>query len=68
MISIILCVSNPLDVMTYMVHKATGWERNRIIGMAGALDGSRMAYQIHKKVVMELGKQEQWLLATTAKI
>ena len=48
--AIILCVSNPLDVMTYMVHKATGWDRNRIIGMAGALDGSRMAYQIHKKV------------------
>ncbi len=48
--AIILCVSNPLDVMTYVVHKMTGWERNRIIGMAGALDGSRMAYQIHKKV------------------
>jgi malate dehydrogenase len=48
--AIILCVSNPLDVMTYVVHKLTGWRRNRIIGMAGALDGSRMAYQIHKKV------------------
>ncbi len=48
--AIILCVSNPLDVMTYVVHKMTGWDRNRIIGMAGALDGARMAYQIHKKV------------------
>jgi malate dehydrogenase len=48
--AIILCVSNPLDVMTYVVHRMTGWERNRIIGMAGALDGSRMAYQIHEKV------------------
>jgi malate dehydrogenase len=48
--AIILCVSNPLDVMTYLVHKETGWEKNRIIGMAGALDSSRMAYQIHKKV------------------
>jgi malate dehydrogenase len=45
----ILCVSNPLDVMTYVVHKVTGWERNRIIGMGGALDASRMAYQIRKK-------------------
>jgi malate dehydrogenase len=48
--AIILCVSNPLDVMTYVVHKLTGWDSNRIIGMAGALDSSRMAYQIHKKV------------------
>jgi len=48
--AIILCVANPLDVMTYVIHKLTGWERNRILGMAGALDGARMAYQIQKKV------------------
>jgi len=48
--AIILCVSNPLDVMTYVIHKMTGWDRRRIIGMAGALDSARMAYQIHKKV------------------
>ncbi len=48
--AVILCVSNPLDVMTYVVHKLTGWQRHRIIGMAGALDGARMAYQIQKKV------------------
>jgi len=44
--AIIICVSNPLDVMTYVISKITGWTSNRIIGMAGALDGSRMAYQI----------------------
>jgi malate dehydrogenase len=48
--AVILCVSNPLDVMTYVVHKITGWDRNRIIGMGGALDSARMAYQIHQKV------------------
>lgn len=48
--AIIVSVSNPLDVMTYAIHKITGWESNRIIGMAGALDGSRMAYQIYKKL------------------
>lgn len=45
--AVIICVSNPLDVMTYVIHKMTGWKRNRIIGMAGALDGARMAYQIY---------------------
>jgi len=48
--AIIICVSNPLDVMTYVCHKMTGWKSNRIIGMAGALDTSRMAYQINKKL------------------
>jgi len=46
--AIIICVSNPLDVMTYVTKQITGWDNNRIIGLAGALDGSRMAYQIHK--------------------
>ena len=48
--AIILCVSNPLDVMTYVVHKLSGFEKHRVIGMAGALDASRMSYQINKKV------------------
>ena len=48
--AIIICVSNPLDVMTYVSHKITKWESNRIIGMAGALDTARMAYQINKKL------------------
>ena len=52
----IICVSNPLDVMTYVIHKITGWESNRIIGMAGALDGSRMAYQIYKKLGFGAGQ------------
>ena len=47
--AIIISVSNPLDVMTYVIHKLTGWDRSRIVGMAGALDGSRMAYQIQKQ-------------------
>jgi len=48
--AVIICVSNPLDVMTYVIHKMIGWESNRIIGMAGALDGARMAYQIYNKL------------------
>ena len=48
--AIIISVSNPLDVMTYVIHKITGWKRNRIVGLSGALDGSRMAYQIYKKL------------------
>jgi malate dehydrogenase len=39
---IIIVVTNPLDVMTYAVQKASGLDSSRVLGMAGALDSSRM--------------------------
>jgi len=60
--AIILCVSNPLDIMTYVVHKMTGWDRSRIIGMAGALDGARMAYQIQQTVGYGSGQTRAMLI------
>jgi malate dehydrogenase len=39
--SIIIMVSNPLDVMAYVALKATGFPRERVIGMAGVLDTAR---------------------------
>jgi len=60
--AVILCVSNPLDIMNYVVHKMTGWDRNRIIGMAGALDGARMAYQINQKVGFGSGQTRAMLI------
>jgi malate dehydrogenase len=38
---IIIVVSNPLDVMTYAAHKASGLKWNRVFGMAGILDTAR---------------------------
>lgn len=42
--AIILCVSNPMDTMTYLIHKISGLPKNRIIGMGGALDSARFKY------------------------
>ena len=39
--SIIIMVSNPLDVMAYVTIKTTGFPRERVIGMAGVLDTAR---------------------------
>ncbi len=39
--SILIVVSNPLDVMTYVALKVSGFERHRVIGMAGVLDTAR---------------------------
>jgi len=44
--AIIIVVSNPMDTMTYLVHKTTGLSKNRIIGMGGALDSARFKYRI----------------------
>ena len=38
---IIIVVSNPLDVMTYAAHKASGLGADRVFGMAGILDTAR---------------------------
>lgn len=42
--AIIICVSNPMDTMTYLLHKEMGLPKNRIIGMGGALDSARFRY------------------------
>jgi len=39
--SIVIVVSNPLDVMAYVVKNVTGFPRDRVIGMAGILDTAR---------------------------
>lgn len=48
--AIYIIVSNPLDAMVYTALKATSLPRNRIIGMAGVLDSSRMAHFIQEKL------------------
>ena len=39
--AVIIVVSNPLDVMTYVAWKASGFPKNRVVGMAGVLDTAR---------------------------
>ena len=43
---ILVIVSNPMDTMTYLVHKISNLPKNRIIGMGGALDSARFKYRI----------------------
>ncbi len=44
--AILIMVTNPLDVMTYLAWKKSGFDSNRVIGMAGTLDSARCAYFI----------------------
>ena len=47
----VIVVSNPLDLMTYHMQKATGFPKNRVMGQAGVLDSTRM----RTFIAMELG-------------
>jgi len=40
--SIIIMVTNPLDVMTYLAYKISGFDKKKVFGMAGELDTARM--------------------------
>ena len=43
---IIIVVSNPMDTMTYLLHKEFKINKNRVIGMGGALDSARFKYRL----------------------
>lgn len=49
--SILVIVSNPLDAMTYLAWKRSGFDPHRVVGMAGVLDSTR--YRTF--IAMELG-------------
>lgn len=44
--AIMIVVSNPLDAMTWVAYKVSGFPRERVFGMAGILDTARMRYFI----------------------
>jgi malate dehydrogenase len=48
--AVIIPVSNPLDAMVYVALKETGWDRSRVLGMAGILDSARMAHFVYEKL------------------
>lgn len=39
--AILIVVSNPLDAMTYVAHRTSGFPKERVLGMAGVLDAAR---------------------------
>ncbi len=42
--AVILVISNPVDVMTYVARQVTGFPKNRVIGSGTVLDSSRFRY------------------------
>lgn len=54
--AIVIVVSNPLDVMTHVMLKETGFSKDKVLGMAGILDSARMAHFIYEKLQYGAGQ------------
>jgi len=48
--SIVIMITNPLDVMTYLMREVTGFPSERVLGQAGILDSSRFSYFIAEEL------------------
>ncbi|OGF48348.1 MAG: malate dehydrogenase [Candidatus Firestonebacteria bacterium RIFOXYC2_FULL_39_67] len=48
--AIVIAVTNPLDIMTQLVFKTTGFAKNKVMGMAGVLDSARFAHFIAEEL------------------
>ncbi len=51
--SLVVMVTNPLDVMAYTAFKAGGFAKNRVLGMSGQLDGTRYCSFIADKLQID---------------
>ena len=48
--AIVIVVTNPLDEMTYLAAEASGFAKERVMGMAGVLDSARLRYFIAEEL------------------
>lgn len=46
----VICITNPLDAMVWVLKEASGLEKNMIVGMAGILDSLRFKYFLSKEL------------------
>lgn len=62
--SIVIVVTNPLDAMTYLTLKVTGFPKNRVFGMAGELDASRFIYLIAEELKVPRSTVRTYILGS----
>ena len=61
---IIIMVTNPLDVMTHLAWKVSGFESSRVIGMGGILDTARYKYFIAQELNVSVKDIEALVLGS----
>lgn len=60
--ALLIMVTNPLDLMTYLAYKESGFKRERVMGMAGTLDQSRFTYIIANELKKDIKDIETLIL------
>ncbi len=71
--AVIVVVTEPVDAMTYLVQKRTGFSRRRVLGLAGILDSERLRYFIAEHLgvsvldttAMVIGGHHKFLIPVT---
>ncbi|MDG6963548.1 MAG: malate dehydrogenase [Nitrososphaerota archaeon] len=53
--AVLLVMTNPMDVLTYVALKASGFPKQRVVGQGGLLDMSRFKYVLAKKLGVSRG-------------
>lgn len=61
---VVIVVTNPLDTMTYLALKQTGFAKQKVMGMAGALDGSRFIYLLADELKVPRSSIETYMLGS----
>lgn len=62
--AIVIVVTNPLDVMTYIAWKVTGFPRERVMGQAGVLDSIRMRYFVAQELSVSVKDVQAMVLGS----
>ena len=60
--AVFICVTNPLDVMTTLAYRMSGLPANRLMGMGGVLDSSRLSFAVCEKLGCDPADVEAWAL------
>ena len=59
---VMLIVSNPVDVLTYVALKRSGWERNRVIGSGTVLDSARFRHFVSRHCNVDVHNVHAYIL------
>lgn len=62
--SIVIVVTNPVDILTYLVLEETGFSPSRILGMGPSLDASRFANLISKELNIPNTDIDSWVIGS----
>lgn len=59
---VMLIVSNPVDVLTYIALKRSGWDKSRVIGSGTVLDSARLRYLLSKNCGIDVHNIHAYVL------